>query len=218
MLTGCPSDRYESAAGELGKGDLAIICVPEDAVCKPGQEYLDAPTPVAMSASFEMNYSGPVPKSATGEAFPAVLVSGSPPMLSKLDSVFTAWKPGTVAVLARTEQGTVLDFVHLRIAEIASIELTPTLDKLVVGEEQTITATATGPDALGSKPLAGSVPYSWKVENSGGVDVTEGNPVLEIVKIHPRAITVIAREPGQSILRASAGNAVGEMTVIVEAP
>ncbi len=203
LLTACPSDQEPLGTGELGKGDLRLVCAPDDAACASGDESLDASVPIAVGASFRMTYDGPVPKAPTGGLSTMVLFSGSPAMLSKDGDLFIAWIPGSVAVLARTEQGTVTDFVHLVVTSIERIGLDSSGDKLVVGSQQVWRATPFGPQ---DTALAGSLAYTWGVEGTA----------LQVVGTEGRSATIVAKEPGEATLRVKSGDAVGQATITVE--
>ena len=203
LLTACPSDQPPLGTGELGKGDLRLVCATDDAACAPGVESLDASVPIAVGASFRMTYDGPVPKSSTGGLSTMIVFSGSPAMLSKDEDLFIAWLPGSVAALARTEQGTVTDFVHLFVSSIARLDLDSSDEKLVVGKQKVWQATPFGPQ---DTVLAGSLAYAWEVEGSA----------VEVVGSEGRSVTLLAKEPGEATLRATSGEAVGETTITVE--
>ena len=235
LLTACPSDKHRIGTGELGKGDLHIVCTDDDAACVPGEQRIAATHPIAVGASFAVAYAGPIPKAATGAQSTAILFSGSPEMFSRDDDRFSAWLPGTGALLVRTDQGTVLDFVHLRIADVERIELNCATKQLVVGQELVCDATPFGSEALLSNPdqsnpdqsntgqpngeqpsntssgtpgntLAGSLNYLWNVEGTA----------VEIVKKESRFVTLIAKEAGDATLQASSGDAMGEAIFRVE--
>jgi hypothetical protein len=203
LLTACPSDQDPLGTGELGKGDLRVACATDDAACAPGAESLDSSVPIAVGAAFRVTYDGPVPKSPAGGLSTMVLFSGSPAMLSKDEDQFIAWMPGSVAVLARTEQGTVTDFVHLFVSTIERVGLASSEEKLVVGKQKVWQATPFGPQ---DTVLAGSLAYAWEVVGTAA----------EVVSAEGRSVTLVAKEPGEATLRALSGEAVGEAKITVE--
>lgn len=210
LLTACPSDQppFGSGSGELGRGNLFIACTPKDAACEPEATELDGSTPIALGASFFVRYDGQVPLSPTGGPAKMILFSSSPDMLSKDDDdQFVSWVPGHVAVIARTEQGTVTEFVHLRIAGIDRIQLDgdPSGATMTVGTQGVWLAS---PLSVDGTVLGGTLGYVWEVEGSA----------IEIVAQDGREVTLAAREAGSAIVRARAGEATGEATVSVEGP
>jgi len=212
-LTACPSD-HPSGSGELGKADLRIVCTIDDAACESGEEVPATSVPIAVGASVDVAYHGPIPKSASGAQSTVILFSSSPAMLSenKVDHGFIAWAPGIVGLLARTDQATVLDFVHLVLADVARIELTSSSNTLAVGKEQVWFATPHGSETLVDSQgfartvLAGTVLYTWEVDG----------PAVEIRSRTNRSVTLLAKEPGQATLRASVGSVAAESIITVE--
>ena len=206
LLTACPSDKPRVGIGELGKGDLRILCSVDDAVCKPGEDSIEASVPIAVGASFGVSYIGPVPKAASGNPSSVLIFSGSSVMLSMSDDQFVAWEPGIAAVLARTDQGTVLDFTHMLLVDVDRIELTSSRVVLTVGQEQTWQASPFGPEVVVSDGvLAGSLGYLWEVDGSA----------VELVETEGRSATVFAKEPGEATLRAILDTAVGQAVIVV---
>lgn len=210
LLTACPSDQppFGSGTGELGRGNLSTACTPKDAVCEPEATELDTSVPIAVGASFFVRYDGQVPLSPTGGPAKMILFSSSPDMLSKDDDdQFVSWMAGHVAVIARTEQGTVTEFVHLRIADVDRIQLDrdPSGTAMTVGAQGVWRAS---PLSVDGTVLGGTLGYVWEVEGSA----------IEIVSQDGREAVVVAREAGSAVLRARAGEATGETTVSVEGP
>jgi hypothetical protein len=137
-----------------------------------------------------------------------ILFSSSPGMLTKDEGdQFVSWMPGHVAVIARTEQGTVTDFVHLRIVGVDHLQLDreSSGNTLTVGGQDVWRASPLSEDGM---VLGGSLGYVWEVEGSA----------IEIVAHNGREVTLAAREAGSAILRARAGEATGEATLSVEGP
>ncbi len=209
LLTACPSDQppFGSGEGELGRGNLSIQCTPQDAACESDATELGASTPLAVGASFFVRYDGQVPMSPTGGPAKMILFSSSPGMLTKDEGdLFVSWVPGHVAVIARTEQGTVTEFVHLRIIGVDHVQLDrQSSGSLTVGGQDVWRAS---PLSAEGTVLGGALGYVWEVEGSA----------VEIVAQDGREVTLAAREAGSAILRARAGEATGEVTLSVEGP
>ncbi len=205
LLNACPSDQAPLGTGELGKGDLRIVCADDDAVCASGATSLDAAFPIAVGASIQVVYDGPVPTSPTGGPSTMTIFSASPAMLSKDEASFVAWMPGVAALLARTQEGTVADFVHLTLASVQRLELDSSPEPLVVGGKKVWKVAPLGADGA---VLAGSLSYTWEVEGT----------TVEIVESAGRSVQLSGKQPGTAILRVKTGGVVGEVTLTVEAP
>lgn len=205
-LSSCAEDQpsYGAGSGELGKGSLSIVCAEGDAACSPSDATLAASTPVAVTASFGLTYEGRIPNAPTGEPTTMILFSASPALLSVTDGEFIAWAPGSVAVLARTAEGTVTDFVHLKLEPIARVELVGPAT-LRVGEQNTYTAT---PRSRDDEVLAGVVGFGWQVEGTA----------VSIIQSAQRVATISAVESGIATLRVTGGDAKAEAVITVEAP
>ncbi|MFW5739180.1 MAG: hypothetical protein ACOC1F_02315 [Myxococcota bacterium] len=206
LLAGCVSDQASNGAGsgELGRGSLYVNCDANDAACDASIQRLAEGTPIAVGASLTMSYEGHVPNAPTGEPTTMVLFSASPPMLSGDATEFVAWLPGRVAVIARTQEGTVTDFVHLALEAVSDIQVASDAgDVLLVGEQGVWSAIPRSEDG---RVLGGQLGYAWEVEGTA----------VELIEQTNRSATITAREPGSAILRARTGDVVGESTVVVE--
>lgn len=209
MLSACVSDQpgYGAGSGELGKGSLFVPCNDQDAACASGATRLEPQTPLAVGASFPLIYEGHVPNAPTGEPTTMILFSASPSMLSLDGDQFVAWQPGHVAVLARTQEGTVTDFVHLPLATIHQLALSrgddDAAEHLTVGQQGHWLATPRGADG---QTLGGRLAYDWHVEGTA----------IEITAKDGRSVTLLAREAGTATLRVSSGQAAGETTIVVQ--
>jgi len=134
------------------------------------------------------------------------LFSAAPDLLSGDAAELVAWKPGLVAVLARTAEGTVTDFIHLEVAPIARIEVHRSDEgtgDLSVGEQREFSAT---PRTKDDRLLGGGLAYTWEVQGAA----------VEIVAGEGRTATVRAIDPGTATLVARSGSATGETTIVVE--
>lgn len=208
-IGGCVSDQpsYSGGTGELGKGSFFVPCGTDDAACGTAPSRLASDVPFAVGASSLITYEGEIPDAPTGQPTTITIFSASPAMLSFDDAEIFAWLPGTVAVLARSAEGTVTDFAHLTVAPVASIDLGRTDEAqevgLSVGEQGVWEAT---PRDASGQVLGGHLAYAFEVQGEA----------VEVVDQSARRVTLIAREAGTATLRALAADAVGEATVVVE--
>ncbi len=203
-LIACVSDQptVDSGSGELGKGSLLLVCTDDDATC-PRPD--DSPLPsIAVGASFSMTYEGRVPNSPNGKPTQIILFSASPPMLTVTGTEMVARLPGQAAVLARTSEGTVTDFVHVNLASPHSILVEGnSLQK--VGSQNELVASPLGADG---QVLGGTLSYSWTLEGTA----------VGLLDNVGRKATLVAREVGTSIVRTQSGEVTGEFEITVEAP
>ena len=208
-LGSCVSDQetYTGGSGELGKGSFFIPCSTDDAACDDSPSRLASDVPLAVGASSPISYEGFVPEAPNGDPTTMTVFSASPSMLSFDESELFAWLPGTVAVLARSAEGTVTDFAHLTLVPIARIDVEPNAGQTTLSVGQQGVWKATPRDTSG-QVLGGCINYGWQVEGSA----------VQIAEQTGRTVTLIAQEAGTSTLRATASDVVGEATILVEAP
>jgi len=180
--------------GNLGNGTFSYTCVSsEDPACAtddgniftstPSTTAAVFPTTVASGGRFKLAYD---PNSSSQAGNPT-LTPVSPAILdpSGLDGAITALRPGKDGLVVRSSvDGLVFDFTYITVSPISSVGVTdtsglapPATIKPSAGDKLTYVATALGPH---SEKLAGSVDYTWSVDDTSVLTLGEGNPIAKI--------------------------------------
>ncbi len=168
--------------GSLQTGDFGYVCSNSastiDVACGGGISFpSDVPSPIAIGAHFDIQYS---PVLFSSNPVVSSLAPAAPSMLTTEDSLeagatgFRFTSPGTVAILGRASDGTVVDFVHVSGAALDHVSVQDSL-----GEEVTsITLPSTSGSSLRAFPqgsenqhLAGGLAYTWTTSDSTVVTV-----------------------------------------------
>lgn len=197
--TACDQDAQKNETpGELGKGVFRYLCVDtQDEACGGSETASEFPKAVATNSSFDLAYD-PFDTQSVGSAF--VIEPVAEKFASPTGDGFRAHTAGTTAFLARqTSDGALIDFVHLRISDVASLEvvdaegsaLATTLD---VGEEHLLQVSPLDAD---DSVLAGASSYAWTTSDDGVVSlglVSDG-----------REMEIQAVAPGTAELRVESG-------------
>jgi hypothetical protein len=193
--------------GAMGQAAFGGTCGPSDFSCL--NSGIDAP--VAVGASLPVD----VQLQIQGSILPAVyLESSNPDILSTVGTTITGVKPGLVALLLNTNQGEVLDFIHVWTQQPDRLVLHQfTREGLDLGEMDSNFQLLPGEDIyLGVKlffdyqPLLGNVPTTWTLE---GTTLT----LLQIgVEERKR---LVARAVGQSKLTAAAMGLTAQINIEV---
>lgn len=198
-LTGCTNVDGPSppgTIGDLGNGQFLYECdLASDVACDDAAELQAIPEAVAVGSRFGASYV-----SLFGGGKVRVL-SAAPQLLENVDSfgsIFEAQKPGTSALLAQQGDDFV-DFVHVRLAEVASVRvnaldpIAEQLDTLAIAEGLTRTLRAQPLDDKGAI-LAGGLPCNWTVEDSAvariATDSNDNQVVIEGVATGVTTATV----------------------------
>lgn len=160
--------------GELGGGSFGYLCTNQgnDAACDSsfsGQE-LSLPRKVAVGSVFDIVFHG---DSASPSSF--LPDSASSEILQPSGTSFQFVKPGFAAVLARSVDGRIGDFVHLRGADIdhlSVLRITTQITTLKLSVGQAVSLQAVPTDAS-NETLAGALTYTWGIKGDAGIlDVT----------------------------------------------
>jgi hypothetical protein len=207
LSVGCVSDDEPSATGSgaLGKGSFSQVCGAADALCDEGVSDLDIPARIAQGATIRFGYTGRIPEAPNGEPATLTIVSGSPSMLTPEGNAMRALSAGYVAVLARTDLGTVTDFAHVHITPISSLVVEGPAS-VRVGESIALLAS---PRDVDGEALGGSVSYAWASADAG---------VAAVDDVPAGKASIRGVQPGATTITASVGDVVGALTVTVEAP
>ena len=208
LSVGCVSndDTSTTGSGALGKGSFSQVCGAADALCSEGMNDLDLPALLAQGATIRFGYTGRIPKAPNGDPAIMTVVSGSPNMLATEGNVMRAQASGYLAILARTDLGTVTDFAHVHVVPIAALVVEGPAS-MRTGE--TMTSRVLPRDANG-ETLGGTVTYAWESADPGVAaidDTSAGN-----------AAVIRGVQPGATTITVHAGDIMAEMSVTVEAP
>jgi hypothetical protein len=167
--------------------------------------------PIAVGARFHPEVSSSVAGTTTPNLH---LDSSLPDVLEVVDGALVAKKPGASAVLISTDDGSVVDFVHMWVAPVTKITLTRRDGEriagtigLTVGEELTLQPALWN----GSQRLSGDGDVTWKSSGPGG-DPSAALALLRDGSTDRRRLR--AREPGKSTITVSLGGA--ETSVEIE--
>src|SRR5262249_49076185 len=135
LLTGC------TMGGAMHQATLAGQCAKDDVACSRRHPL----APIAVGAHFYPDVSTDIAGTSTPNL---KLESASPEVIGVADGSLVAKKPGASAVLISTEDGSVVDFVHVWAAPVTSITLArrdgdrvSSTIGLAVGEDVTLVPT-----------------------------------------------------------------------------
>lgn len=192
-LSSCSSGPSETN-GNLGNGTFSYTCVSaQDPACAKddGDIFTDVPastaaifpTTIANGGRFKLAYQA----NSNSKAGNATLRPVSPVILdtSGLDGTVQALRPGKDALVARSSiDSLVFDFTYITVSPISAVGVIdstgatpPATVKTSAGDTLTYVATALGPH---NEKLAGSVDYTWSVDDTTVLTLGEGNPVAKI--------------------------------------
>lgn len=163
--------------------------------------------PLAVGTRFYPDVSTEIAGSTT----PTLLLqSADPSVLGVEDGALLAKQPGTSAVLISTDDGAVVDFIHVWVAPITKITLArrdgERIDGaigLTVGEDVTLVPTLWN----GAQRLAGSSDATWSVNAEGAL------AVLRDGSADRRRLR--ARAPGKATVTVALGDAKASFDIEV---
>lgn len=163
-LTGCLT------SGELGGGTFGYRCdnTGNDAVCEgafPGQD-LTMPRKIAVGSVFLIDFFGDASSNVT-----FTTEGASPEYILPSGSFLQFQKAGYSAVLSRTPDGRVGDFVHLRAVDIdhlSVLRLANAVQDLKLSKGQSVTLLAVPQDET-NETLAGAFTYTWSTTGPDSV-------------------------------------------------
>lgn len=190
-------------AGGMRQATLVGQCAAGDAACAR-----KAPlAPLAIGARFYPELSTEIAGTSTPNLR---LESADPRVLAVEDGALVAKDAGIAAVLISTDDGSVVDFVHVWVAPVTQIALARTDGEriagpigLVVGEDLTLV-----PSLLsGAQKLAGDAAATWTVDNPAAL------AILQDGSANRRRLR--ARAPGKAKVTVALGNATTSVDVEV---
>jgi len=161
------------AKGALHQATLVGQCASDDQACSRRHPL----APLAVGTRFHPDVSTEI----SGTTTPSLMLeSASPDVVGVEDGALVARKPGASAVLISTDDGSVVDFVHVWVAPVTKITLARrdgdrigSAIGLAVGEDVTITPALWN----GAQRLSGAGDATWTVSNEGAVSVLrDGSP------------------------------------------
>lgn len=182
-------------AGAMHQATLVGQCAADDAACSRRGPL----SPLAIGARFYPEVSTEI----SGTSTPNLLLqSADQGVLAVEDGVLVARQPGTSAVLISTEDGAVVDFLHVWVAPVTKITIArrdgERLDGpigLTVGEDVTLVPALWN----GAQRLAGSAEAAWTVDADGALALLrDGTPDRRRLR---------ARAPGKATVTVALGGA-----------
>ncbi len=196
-LAGC------GMGGAMKQATIVGQCSADDAACSRRHPM----APLAIGTRFYPDVSTEI----TGSTTPTLLLqSADPSVLGVEDGALLAKQPGTSAVLISTDDGAVVDFIHVWVAPITKITLArrdgDRIDGaigLTVGEDVTLVPTLWN----GAQRLAGSGDATWSVDAEGAL------AVLRDGSADRRRLR--ARAPGKATVTVALGDAKASFDVEV---
>jgi hypothetical protein len=217
LLGGCgPLGLGPGTTGELGNGIFTYACSSDsDPICDDALGFHEMPKAVAVGSRFGALFK---PSGSSGNTGSAQVRPASRELLIEtedLDSSFKAVAPGTAGLLAY-RGSTVVDFIHVRLANIAHIQIDKLTDEfnlnrngitsIDIDVDDDVTVRAAGVDES-DELLAGALSCSWKSDDSA---------IAEIVTLpSDNRIRVIGRAIGETKLRVEISELTAELTVKV---
>ena len=190
------------AAGGMHQATLVGQCAASDAACAR-----KAPlAPLAIGSRFYPEVSTEIAGTSTPNLR---LESAEPGVLAVEDGALVAKSAGTSAVLISTDDGSVVDFVHVWVAPVTQITLARRDGEritgsigLAVGEDVTLVPSLFN----GAQKLAGDSAAVWSVDNAG--------PLVMLQDGSSDRRRLRARAPGKTTVTVAVGEA--KATIAVE--
>jgi len=191
------------AAGGMHQATLVGQCAKDDAACARRSPL----APLAIGSHFYPEVSTDIAGSSTPNLR---LESAEPGVLAVENGALVAKSEGTSAVLISTDDGSVVDFVHVWVAPVTHISLARRDGEringpigLAVGEDLTLVPSLFN----GAQKLAGDPDTQWTVDNQDAL------VVLRDGSTDRRRLR--ARAPGKATITVALGAATTSVTVEV---
>lgn len=187
----------------MHQATLVGQCAADDAACSRRHPQ----APIAVGTRFFSE----VATELAGTTVPILrLDSASPDVVAVEDGALVAKQPGASAVLISTDDGSVVDFVHVWVAPITKVTLAKRDGEriasaigLAVGEDVTIVPALWS----GAQRLSGDGDPVWSVSTDGTLDILrDGSPDRRRLR---------ARAPGKATLTVAYGAATASVDVEV---
>jgi len=204
--------------GDNGKGAFRYECsAATDPTCQGAVVDQSFPTQIALGSVFAAGFiSNDVVQntadSVTNSTTASTLQSAATRLLRFESGHFHAVANGYAGVIALNSSGRVVDFTHVLIAPPTSLAIlrdstTPALAVMKVGDSQTVFASPLDENGL---TIAGAVPATWAVSDSGVLQLVETSPAV--------TMPVNAKAVGTATLTVTASGVTRTLTITVEAP
>jgi hypothetical protein len=187
-----------TSSGELNNGRFSYLCVDSsDAACDDFVGSVSLPALIAVGGAFDIQYTG---ESVDGA--PVQVVPASDKMMTGSSGSFRLLRPGVSAALARSNSGSVADFVHLQGAlidhlDVAGPSSTTAVTKVAMDTDKGVDLQVTPKDALGTS-LAGAFSYAWTTSDATilSLDAQDRRNRVHLTAFKPGKVTVEASLPG----------------------
>ncbi|MBA3458248.1 MAG: hypothetical protein H0T42_34520 [Deltaproteobacteria bacterium] len=196
-LAGC------GAGGAMRQATIVGQCAADDAACSRRHPM----APLAIGTRFHPDISTEIAGTTTPTL---ILDSADPHVLAIEDGALLAKHPGASAVMISTDNGSVIDFIHVWVAPITKITFArrdgdriESAIGLTVGEDVTLVPTLWN----GAQRLAGSSDATWTVDAEGAL------AVLRDGSADRRRLR--ARAPGKATVTVALGDAKASFDVEV---
>ena len=180
--------------GALHQATMVGQCAKDDAACSRKGPL----APLAVGAHFFPE----VDTDVAGTTTPNLrLESAEPSIVAIVDGALVAKQPGAAAVLISTDDGSVIDFIHVWVSPVTSMTLqrrdgeriADTLG-LAMGEDITLVPSLFN----GAQKLAGSADVVWTSSSDAVSILRDGSPDRRRIKAHA---------PGKTTLTVALGDA-----------
>lgn len=214
LLGGSAMACLPTSQGELGNGGFTYVCSDTGIDLACDDSFFDTslvPDAIAVGAKFRLQYSGDKPDSEGGGTLAVSMVSTSPKLLHDSSLDFSFASPATVAVLARSANGDVADFIHLRGVALHHLaiadDLGDPMTSVTLHDFEQISLVAT-PEDEDANLLAGRLTYQWSSSDEEVVSLDPG--------FDDNTVTLAAGKPGTAIVSLVVGDQHTEIPVTVE--
>ncbi|MEO8702308.1 MAG: hypothetical protein ABI867_19845 [Kofleriaceae bacterium] len=184
-----------ASSGAMRQATLAGQCAADDQACARRHPL----APIAVGTRFHPDVSAEIAGTSTPNL---ILESAAPDVVAVEDGALVAKQPGASAVLISTDDGSVVDFVHVWVAPVTRITLARRDGDriggpigLAVGEDLTLQPTLWN----NAQRLSGDADAVWTVSQEGMVSVLrDGSTDRRRLR---------ARAPGKITITVAAGDA-----------
>jgi hypothetical protein len=208
LASGCTILPPVGEVGELGNGGFTYKCVGDgtDLGCANAIS-ANAPIPLAFAvgASVTFTFTPERSESSKDEGtadLAASLMSASPEILVAEGKSFRFLKAGTVALLARTSTGVVVDFLHLKGEEIDHLDVEDDLGNAVEDVQLkplgSIVLNVTPKGASGAT-LAGPLHYAWQTSDEAVAKLASTQPLGSIERAN-RVTLSAGQQDGEALI------------------
>jgi len=178
--TGC------GTPGEMGNGTFYYECSgagDSDPACTGWSNRGDIPDRIAVEASFRVTFEPHQSQIDTGiDEHSIVVEPASWQRAAGTNGTFRLLDSGTHSLIARSDEGTTIDYVHVEGRDVAGVgllcDVSADLDPLVLPVGQTAWLVAAAEDQDGWE-LAGSMDFGWRSQDSAVASVQAGASVRQ---------------------------------------